>query len=1191
MTELSDEYIRLNTPLSDEEFAAEMAVLEAQPYDDSGDLPPLNLNVPEITVTAQDSETPPRTLDGVGDHAADIGYGAATGVINAGTEIGHTFANAIDLVRDPFVDEESQGQASRGADKLMPRLGEEDFNVVGLKKPVSFAGNATQVVTQFMTAFIPANKAVQGVKAIQSVSRMAQTIKTAVGAGTAGAVADLSAFNPYEKRLSDMAKESGIPWLDNSITQYLSADEDDPELLARVKQASEGFLFSKVLSPLLMLIQATKRAKTLFAKENGIAKVAKEAPDNVAPVLDEVADEVVDGAVGDAKRFSLDQPSVTVPAEDLQKEYAHAYLDGDLEGAASRASEFINLKNLDTEEGVRDLIAAFAEKREVIVGKHRRTWGEAAANAGKMGAREVAEGAARVEGLDSFIINAGEVRAAVAFKTRELANIAKANPTKENVAIFEDAYRKLGVVHALVEGTNPEVARALNAMKYNISNKAVADKLLSVSTAGTTNMAKIAEMVADLPTSKSIVDMLDAASKPNWQDAVIDVYTNALFAPTTGMVNIQSTALSVLAAVPERYLGAIRSTLVGSQELTIREANEYALGMVTGIADGVFAFGKAWKTNAAVLGNETRFLESSTQRGFQGASFGIDDKSGAMIQAIGKGLDYIGIAQRSLPGNTRSLLASDEFFKGMAYKAEIGALAQRTARQAGLKKGTPAYQSKIEEVLQGAKDAKPGTPYYGVRMGAEESAHRLTFTEPLGEGGKKLMEGLRHGATGILTIPVLPFIKTVVNLVKYVGRRTPGLAGQSEYMLGELAAGGARKDLVEAQISGASMFLTAGMVLSSTGYLRGALTENYRAKANLTDLGVEQQAIVNPETGGQLPIGRLDGNPISFLLLAATFQETAAAYINENAEELEDEELVDGVMEMLAIPIAVGSKYMADKSWVAGVSQLFDSIKNDTTGEFAKKVVGNLLPAGGTLKWAKGQLPNELGGDPFYREAETALDEMRQKIPGMSRTLPPKPDILGNPRQPAENNLFGTNPVTPSTPLDHPIANELRRLQLENPDTTILGGVPKALSNGVKLDGVEKWNLMQFASKLKDNEGNDLVDTLGLVIGSKDYGSLTDTQRNNQLTRVFNSRIKIAKLALEADSQAFEAGLPRPFAEEFSLYDYIRKIPIGNKVATKEYSKLEGEFGTLPMSRDSFVSGKQEAVLGSGLMESLQQQQ
>ncbi len=1197
MTDVSNDYLKVNTPQSTEEFNAEMAEIENTPYDETEDLPPLNLSIPEVTVTnaptqlVGSDEPSPTTTDpnseemSMGDYAGDAAYGVANGIVNAGTEINHTLANVADFLA-PDAWQDDPEYFTKLAEEYSPRLTEGDLNAVGLKQPVSVVGETSKAISQFMVGFVPALKAVRGIKAISSMGKIAQTAKTAVGTGTAGAVADLSVFNPYEKRLSNMAVESGIPGMDNALTQYLQASEDDPELLARVKQTAEGYVVGKVLEPFIALIGATKKSKMVYAEEMGITPPTDLT--KVAYMTDPATGAKITVAESMEKpRFTLKEATINVPDEATQLDFATSYLDGDYEGAASKASGLVNLKYLNTEEGIRDLIEGFAQVKDAAIGKTVRGWTEAAKKAGKLTPDAIPEAAARVQGLDSFVIKAEETRAAVAYKVKELANINRAAPSETTSAEFKDAFKKLLVLDAMVSGNKSEIARAMKAMQRpttggDIVNQLTATAKGNVGLNGQTNWDKLSEMVSNLEDSSSITRLAKTSTLPNWKDAAVEVYINGLFSPPTFVVNALSNTLSMGGVVGERYLGAARSQLTGSGELTFREANQYALGLAKGISEGALAFSTSWKTNAPVMGTELKFLETDQLKGFSAAAFGIDDGSTPLMMKAGKGLDLLGVGLRSIPGGTRSLMASDEFFKGMFYRAEVNALAQREATKLGLKAGTPEHLAKIQEILDGVATSKVGDPYHGISLAGQEAAHRNTFTEALGEGGEKLMQGLREFK---LSYAVLPFIKTPTNLIKYMVRRTPGLAGQSDYMAGELAAGGARADLAEAQISTGAMFLTTGMMLAGGGYLRGAMTENYSSRRNLTQLEVSQQSFVDPETGMQTEIGRLDGNPISFLLYAATVQETVDAYIEANADELEPNELEDGIMEIMSIPLQVGAKYALSKTWTQGMAQALEAIQRDSEGKYLQKLGGNLVPAGGTLKWV-----NKQGIDPYLREANDAMDEIRNKIPGLSRTLPPVPDLLGNPSVSKQLDGFGTNPVTRTVPLDHPVMNELRRLQTLEPNKTILGGVTRTIKIGegvIKLDATEKWNFMQFVRQLKDGQGKDLVDTLQEIISSPDYQEMTDLQRNNKLSDIYNKRKDFARKALQYDSQMYAEGLPRPYAEEYDLYDYKRKSSLASKVNTKEYSKAKALYGNIGTSREDFIEIRNEELVLSNLGASL----
>ena len=76
----------------------------------------------------------------------------------------------------------------------------------------------------------------------------------------AGAVTDLTVFDPAEGRLSDMLVEFDSKVLNNAVTQYLATDEEDTEMEGRIKNVLEGMLIGGPLE-ILFGIKAFKKAK------------------------------------------------------------------------------------------------------------------------------------------------------------------------------------------------------------------------------------------------------------------------------------------------------------------------------------------------------------------------------------------------------------------------------------------------------------------------------------------------------------------------------------------------------------------------------------------------------------------------------------------------------------------------------------------------------------------------------------------------------------------------------------------------------------------------------------------------------------------------------------------------------------------------------------------------------------------
>jgi hypothetical protein len=111
-------------------------------------------------------------------------------------------------------------------------------------------------MAQFFTGFIGAGKVIKplqiGQRVVRGLGRGRMTAKgrrsAAIIAQTeaASVITDVVAFNPYEERVADLVEQMGPRWA-QPVGAWLSADEDDPEMWARAKQAIEGSMLGLAL--------------------------------------------------------------------------------------------------------------------------------------------------------------------------------------------------------------------------------------------------------------------------------------------------------------------------------------------------------------------------------------------------------------------------------------------------------------------------------------------------------------------------------------------------------------------------------------------------------------------------------------------------------------------------------------------------------------------------------------------------------------------------------------------------------------------------------------------------------------------------------------------------------------------------------------------------------------------------------
>jgi hypothetical protein len=145
-------------------------------------------------------------------------------------------------------------------------------NLPVFHKPEGLGENLTEGAARYVTGFIGPSKILKGVGLGGTI------IKRGLRGMTAGAVADLTMFDPNEGRLSDMLVEFDSPIVNNAVTQYLATDENDTEMEGRLKNILEGMLLGGPLE-ILFGIKAFKKAKKTknLAEKEQIYKEAGEA--------------------------------------------------------------------------------------------------------------------------------------------------------------------------------------------------------------------------------------------------------------------------------------------------------------------------------------------------------------------------------------------------------------------------------------------------------------------------------------------------------------------------------------------------------------------------------------------------------------------------------------------------------------------------------------------------------------------------------------------------------------------------------------------------------------------------------------------------------------------------------------------------------------------------------------------------
>ena len=644
----------------------------------------------------------------------------------------------------------------------------------------------------------------------------------------------------------------------------------------------------------------------------------------------------------------------------------------------------INFDNIESTDDVKTLLDTVSEQQDHSYNttrrgtvSHEQTQMEAEVYAhendmlAKLLGRKpgAAFNAAQITAARNLLVDSAE-------KLQKLAQkITEVGGNDLEILKFRQAVAKHSAIQAQVSGLTAEAGRALNAFKIPAQAGKVRMKQLKdivESSGGSATAEKLAILIADAGDPYAISEVTRKFAYSTKTDMLLEYWINGLLSGlTTHAVNITGNALTAIWAVPERFLAAsIRKLRRSPDGVQMGEVVAQAYGMVQGFNDGLKLGWIALKTGEPsdpMMKLEHHARNAITGKNVSNTMLGKTKAFGlspAQVEAggvVGKAVDFLGEGIR-LPG--RFLGAEDEFYKAIGYRMELHAQAYRQATLEGLE--GDALAKRIQNLVE--------HPTEEIHLNADTMAQYQTFTKPLGKAGKKVQE--LASIAPVLRF-VMPFIRTPVNILKYVGERTP-VAWMSDSVRADILAGGAKSDIALARISLGSMLLISGGMLGweekVTGNLSGPVKKAYYRK------GMMPNSIKVGDSWYSL--NRLD--PLgAFFTMSADI-----AQIIKYADS--DTDITEATT---AVAHAV-SKGLLSKTYLRGVSEVLSAI-NSRDEEEMKRVLSRypatFLPATSLLAGVERVM------DPTLRETFGVLDAMRARIPTLSDDLPPRRNLWGDP--------------------------------------------------------------------------------------------------------------------------------------------------------------------------------------------------
>lgn len=177
--------------------------------------------------------------------------------------------------------------------------------------PDTTVNTIVSTIGQFVVPFGAAGKAMGAAKLGTNVAASFPKAAKIARPMIQGAIADFSAFDGHEARLSNLIES--VPALQNPVSEYLAASEDDSELEGRFKNAVEGLGVGAAADGLFKCLSAVKAARKA-------RRIAKE--ENLKPVEERFVPKVAKedlSALGDPDGELLVKGGVETSAEAAEK--------------------------------------------------------------------------------------------------------------------------------------------------------------------------------------------------------------------------------------------------------------------------------------------------------------------------------------------------------------------------------------------------------------------------------------------------------------------------------------------------------------------------------------------------------------------------------------------------------------------------------------------------------------------------------------------------------------------------------------------------------------------------------------------------------------------------------------------------------------------------------------------------------
>jgi hypothetical protein len=595
-----------------------------------------------------------------------------------------------------------------------------------------------------------------------------------------------------------------------------------------------------------------------------------------------------------------------------------------------------------------------------------------------------------------------------------------------------------------------------------------------------------------------------------------EIFINSILSgPETHAVNIMSTALNTLARPLENTLGSVSRQ--GFDSMQAMRGGKELYYLMSSITDSLKAAKQAFQIEDNIVNPGAMIQEADR---FQIRMEG--DKPLANI------INTLGTVVR-LPG--RFLLAEDEFFKQLNFRAYVKA----SAWEDGMRKGLQGsdLQKHIQQQFDGTIEIVNKNSMANIKDKsvldlydkAQKYAAETTFTADLPEDslGAAIQGVSRHPFGRVF----LPFVRTPVNIFKAQVRRTPGFnMALKEYRQALRSA----DPSVAAKARG-EMYL-GGAIWGIAGATAYAINDPMSELA-ITGGGPSDFNMLNQKraTGwqpysfrfllknedGNVRMGK-DGKPrykyvsfrrldpwASFLMMAADAAAITGGLSKQDRDDF-------GV----AASVALG-RNITNKTYLQGITELADLLGKPYKMQqwVARRLTATVNPFSSLSRSVKRNVTSDReildkkvrAGDDGFIWLRKFHNEIKATVPGYGDLRPMRNFITGSiieyPTGYGPDTMSVLNPIKETDSINNNVLTTLDDIgaRITQPsDELTLGRLPsgKAVGSGIELTYDEHLDLIEETAFVKIN-GQTMVRALNNRIQQKDFQALMRSVRGEMI--------------------------------------------------------------------------------------------